>query len=770
MNQSPNESKSSRKPERKDPSEIAHHGQPTGLLSVGRKRLFRFIALVVLPLMLLGGFEAGLRLVGYGYSTSFFKKVRVGEKEFWINNEDFSLRFFPPQLARRPGPVMMAVQKPPNTYRIFILGESAARGEPEPPYAASRFLQVLLNERFPNTQFEIFNLGITAIDSHVILPIARDCAKADGDLWIIYMGNNEMVGPFGAATVFGTKAPPLGFVRLHLAVEKTRIGQLFMEIGRKLKGSGAIVSWSGMDMFEGNQLRADDPRKGVVYQNFERNLNDIVRVGLDSGAKILLNTVAVNLKDCPPFASMINSNLSAADRTRFEELFSAACASEAQTNFAGAAQDFGQAAKLDPLFPELQYRWGECLLAMTNFASARERFQAACDADALPFRADSRINGAIQKIGRQYADGQLEFFDAAAALAAESPHGICGQEFLFEHVHFNFDGNYHLGRAWADQVEKMLPAAISRNAGTNGWATQEKCDDLLGLTDWNRHAVIVGVIDRLGHQPLSSQLNNAERVQSLRNEAKMLRQRMNPVTAQQAMQVYLAAINRAPQDPVLRENFAEFLEAVHDVKQAAAQWRLEQQWVPCDWEPFFQAGRLFAELNQWDAAEADLTKALILRPSLAEGWCDLGSVHLATKKFESAFQDYNRARQLEPENATYCVYLGTALSQLNHHAGAVQEYRNAIRLKPDLWEAHFALGHELVTANQIAEAGREFAEVVRLMPDNPHAHLNFGVLLAKQGQLDEAQREFEATLRLEPGNADAQEYLSRVQAMRKSVP
>ncbi|MGB8368108.1 MAG: hypothetical protein WCF71_02315 [Verrucomicrobiia bacterium] len=78
------------------------------------------------------------------------------------------------------------------------MGESAARGEPEPPYAASRYLETLLNERFPNTHFEVINLGITAINSHVILPIARDCAHADGDLWIIYMGNNEMVGPFGA--------------------------------------------------------------------------------------------------------------------------------------------------------------------------------------------------------------------------------------------------------------------------------------------------------------------------------------------------------------------------------------------------------------------------------------------------------------------------------------------------------------------------------------------------------------------------------------------
>ncbi len=727
-----------------------------------RKWLFRFVALVILPLLLLGGLEMILRLAGYGYATGFFEKVRIGDQDYFVNNENFSLRFFPPQLARWPGPVMMAVKKPADTYRIFILGESAARGEPEPPYAASRYLETLLDERFPNTHFEVVNLGITAINSHVILPIARDCAKADGDLWIIYMGNNEMVGPFGAATVFGAKAPPLGFVRLNLAIQKTRVGQLLVDIGRKLHGKNSNASWAGMKMFVGNQLRADDPRKEVVYQNFQRNLDDIVRAGLDAGAKILLNTVAVNLKDCPPFASLTNSNLPAADRAQFEKLFSAAVADEAQTNFAGAAQEFAAAAKLDPQSSELQFRWAESLLAMNDFAAAREHFQAACDVDALPFRADSRINGAIQKAGQKFAGGRLAFFDAASALAAEEPDGVCGRETFFEHVHFTFDGNFRLGLAWAGQVEKMLPAKILQATSTNDWASQARCDELLGLTDWNRCAVTEEMIDRLHHPPLSDQSNNGERLEWLHDEAKNLRKRMNPATAQLAVKIYLAAINRAPHDHLLRENFAEFLESAHNVKQAAEQWRQEQQLVPYNWEPFYQSGRLLSELNELDAATADLTEAVRLRPSLAEGWFELGGVCLATGKFDAALENFSRARELEPDNATFCAYAGMALSKLNRHAEAVENYRAAIQLQPDLWLAHLGLGHELADANQNAEAAREFAEVVRLQPGNPHAHLDLGVLMAKQGQLDQARQEFQEALRLEPDNQQAREYLQRV--------
>jgi tetratricopeptide (TPR) repeat protein len=726
-----------------------------------RKWLFRMLALVFVPLLDIGALEAGLHLAGFGYRTGFFETVRIGQREFLVNNDNFSLRFFPPQLMRWPGPVMMEAKKPGDTYRIFILGESAARGELQPSYAASRYLEALLDERFPNTHFQVVNLGITAINSHVILPIARGCARAGGDLWILYMGNNEMVGPFGAATVFGRKAPPLAFVRLNLAIQTTRTGQLLAGLGARLKGKSTNASWGGMEMFLGNQLRADDPRKEVVYRNFQRNLNDIVRAGLDSGAKILLNTVAVNLKDCPPFASLSGSSLSAADRARFEQLLTEARRAEGEKNFAAAAEIFARAAKLDPLFADVQYRWGECLLALTNSAAARERFQNACDVDELAFRADSRINRAIQDTARQFASDRLTFFDAAAWLAADSSKPVCGTETFYDHVHFNFDGNFRLGRAWAEQVERMLPAEISRNGGARGWASRETCEQRLGLTDWFRCALAEAVMDRLHRPPLSSQSNNAQRLRAVSDEANALRRRMDPAAAQAAANTYIEAIRHWPSDPWLHENFAEFLRSERELKPAAAQWQQACELLPYDCTAHYEAGRLLSALDRWAEAEGELTKAVTLRPRLAEAWYELGHVQLATGKFERALYDYERAADLDPLAATYCAFAGQALSKLNRHAAAMGRYRQALHIQPDFWKAHFALADELAAANQIGDAKDEYAEVVRLNPGNALAHLDLGVMQARLGLFDDALQQFGEALRLEPGNQQAQEYFAR---------
>ena len=465
-------------------------------------------------------------------------------------------------------------------------------GDPEPAYGAGRYLEALLSARYPQTQFEIVNLGITAINSHVILPIARDCARHDGDLWIIYMGNNEMVGPFGAATVFGAKAPPLALIRLNLAIQKTRLGQLLANLGRKLKGGNANApSWGGMEMFVGNQLPADDPRKEMVYQNFSRNLHDIVKAGLDSGAKILLNTVAVNLKDCAPFASLVNSNLPPADRAQFDQFFTNGVQAEEQGDFARAAHQFESAARCDPTDAELQFRWGESLLQLTNYAAAREHLQLACDDDALPFRTDSRINALIAATGRQMANDNLVLFDAAGALATSTPSGLCGDETFYEHVHFNFDGSYQLGRAWAGQVAAMLPAEITRNAAANGWASQAACEQRLGLSDWNRVGDLRAMIGRLqptaDERPAWIMPGVWKKLEACVDE---LRSRMNAAAAARAVEDFQAAIQNAPDDYFLRENLQLFLQSIGDLPQATAQWRHVHDLLPQDHHCVFRAG------------------------------------------------------------------------------------------------------------------------------------------------------------------------------------
>jgi tetratricopeptide (TPR) repeat protein len=672
-------------------------------------------------------------------------------------------------MIKTPQMYVIPAEKPPKTFRIVVLGESAAMGDPEPAYGAYRYLEMLLREKHPDKKFEIINVAFTAINSHVIVPIARECAQHEGDLWIVYMGNNEMVGPFGAATVFGAKAPPVSLIRLDLALQRTRLGQLLANLSRTLRPArSATASWGGMEMFMGNKLGVNDPRKTAVYRNFSKNLDDIVKAGLGSGAKILLNTVAVNLKDCAPFASVTDSNLPAIDRARFNQLFIDGIGLQNSNDFHGAVQNFEQAATLDSKVAELQFRWGKCLLGLKNFREAQKHFQLACDVDALPFRADSQINTIINGESERFNSTNLIFLDTADALAASTPDKILGKETFYEHVHFNFDGSYRLARVWADRIEDILPAAIREAACTNVWAAQEACEHRLGLSDWNRSLVVESVIQRMGKPPLSNQLDNDQRVSELTGELNQLSRGMSPAAVTRSAHEFENALLQWPADYFLHGNFALFLKSVGDLAGAAREWRCVCDLIPQDSFACFQLARTLEAQGKAAEAESWLRKAVMMRPTMTDGWVELGDVLVSEKEFKSASVDYRRALQQRPNDSQIVFLVGKTMAGLGRHVEAINDYRDAIKLNPSDWRSHYELGGELDAAHQENMALAEFADAVKLKPDYSRAHFNYGVVLAKLGRYDEAQHEFIETLRLEPGYQNALEGLGKIRILDKT--
>lgn len=724
--------------------------------------LFRF-TLFLLPFVLVGALEVSLRISGYGYNPNFFKRLTIDGQEFWVQNEDFSLSFFPKELARNPGPVRFPVRKAPGTFRIFILGESAAMGDPAPSFAPDRYLEMLLREKYPGTNFEVINVAFTAINSHVILPIARECAVHEGDLWIIYMGNNEMVGPFGAATVFGKQAAPLPYARLVIAARQWRLGQLLSELGRKFtKQSTNNVAWGGMGMFLQNQIPPGSPLKETVYRNFQKNLDDILHGGLNSGAKVLLNTVAVNLKDCAPFASMIGRQLEPADRAQFDQLYTNGMQAAAQRSFTEAAEFFEKAGKVAPMSAKLQFHWGECLLAQSNRAGAREHFQLACDYDALPFRTDSRLNVVIRAEREKRLSPNLILFDAATALGAANETGCCGNETFFEHVHFDFEGRYRLGRAWAEQIEPLFP----RN--TNAWISQQACEQMLGLSPWNRAQAIHFMVERMQLPPLSNQQGNGGRRDTLEARINQLGVQMNATNAVSARMVFEQQLQRRLEDYFLREDFAVFLEVTGDAAGATTEWQRFRELLPQDSLGYYQAGRLLvAQQQHYAEAEALLRTSLAIRPSRTEAWIELGNALALQKKYSEALEVYSTALAREPQNAQTLLRKGKVLANLNRHAEAMDCYRAAIQMNPADGLTHFELGVELLSAGQTNLAGMEFGEAARLTPDRVAARFNYGAWLLKQSNWDGAQREFEAVLRLEPGNVRAQRNIAALEQLKR---
>jgi tetratricopeptide (TPR) repeat protein len=432
---------------------------------------------------------------------------------------------------------------------------------------------------------------------------------------------------------------------------------------------------------------------------------------------------------------------------------------ESSGDLSAAQKAYEQAGQLDGQDAELQYRWGQCLLAEKDYPNARIHLQLACDDDALPFRTDSRLNSLIQAAAIKHEGSGVTFFDANDYLSRQNPDQLCGTETFYEHVHFDFQGSYELGLAWAQELNRMLPSTTARQAA---WLSKPECDDRLGLSDWNRITILEEMAVRMKVPPFSTQSGNDRREANFEKQIKELQSIMTTNDEALARQNFEAQIAQEPDDFNLKENYALFLQTSGDVPGSLVEWRQVHELIPHDYLPYFQMGRFLGSLGQLDEAEADLRQAVQIHPSLTEGWFELGNTLASQQKFPEALACYGVARQQRPQDAQILFRMGKVYARLQQSGDAQACYQLAAGLDSSDWQIHFELGGLLDSANDLNASLQEFGTAARLNPGNSHTHFNYGVELAKSGRLEEARQEFAESVRLEPGYRNAQDALAKI--------
>jgi tetratricopeptide (TPR) repeat protein len=602
---------------------------------------FRIATVIAAPALLLLLAEATLRLIGYGHRSDFTVPCTVQGHRAFCENDRFTWQFFPPRLFRLPYSFAIPAEKRPGTFRIFIVGESAAQGVPEPSYGFARYLEVMLRDRFPSMTFEVVNTSISSINSHVLLPIARDLARHRPDLFVLYIGNNEVVGPYGPQTTLTPRASSLFLIRTGIALKSTRVGQLLGGIFQASANGSAPAEWRGIQMFLKRQVSADDPALARVYQNFQRNLSDILAVARQAGAPVLISTVGANLKDSAPFGSQHRKGLAARDLERWQALVRDGAALEDGGKPQAALDRYRSAAAIDDRYAELQFRIGRVYWTLGDFATARDRFVRSRDLDALRFRADSKMNHIIQSVAAAAGPG-VELVNGEAVLSDASPHGVPCRELFYEHVHLNPQGNYLMARALFPSVVAQLPGDLRRSAAGVEPPSAAEADRLLALTPFDRRRVARQVGEWLSQPPFTYQLGNDQQVREAQREAASTADDSAETAAN-----YRWAIARAPGDRWLRFNYGVFLEE-REPARSAVEFAAALRILPGDYRTREKLVDELLRLGKFTEAIEQSRELLRRMPYLAPAYLTIGYALTQLGSLDESKAAYRRAIQLQP--------------------------------------------------------------------------------------------------------------------------
>ncbi len=681
-------------------------------------------------------------------------------------------------------------------------------GTPDPAFNFGQILAVMLREQYPGVQFEVVNGAMTAINSHVALEIARDCAARQPDLFVVYMGNNEVIGPYGPGTVFQRWSPSLSMIRSSLLVKSTRVGELLGDVVGYFRGDQVVRGhWRGMAMFMKNPVTADDPRLTAVYDNYRRNLTDICTIARRAGAAVVLSTVAVNLRDFPPLASLHRSDLTAEDLAKWESIYKAGGELEASNRWPEALGQYEAAAKIDDRFAELQFHIGECLMkagrrpGVPGAREARDRFELARDLDVLRFRADSRINAVIREVAGEQAAAGVRLADAQQALAgapgnpghdsggtpgaAGTPgrgSGIPGGDLFYEHVHLTFDGNYLLARAVFDQVRAALPQLAAGAPGHSrlnipgarvgvgergAIPSRQRCAELLALTPWDESRSAADMVDLTSGKPFANQFDHGRRLAAARQRRDALRRLAStPEAKQAAWKTYEAALAKSPDDGSLHRHFGALAMQLGRLDVAVEHFRIALERVPPDASVHNDLGSALAGQGRIDEAIGHYQAALEINPDDMVAHFNLGAVLADRGQVDEAVARFRKALEIAPDFVAAHFKLAVALADRGQADEAMAHYERALEINPDLAVAHNNLGVMLAGRGRVDEAVEHYRRALEIQPDYEEAHNNLGFLLFRKGAAAEAMASFRKALEIQPDFAAAHYNLGVVLAGR----
>ncbi|HLP08000.1 MAG TPA: hypothetical protein VK178_07530, partial [Opitutaceae bacterium] len=211
----------------------------------------------------------------------------------------------------------------------------------------------------------------------------------------------------------------------------------------------------------------------------------------------------------------------------------------------------------------------------------------------------------------------VRVIDLAAAADADSPAGIAGDEFLYEHVHLTMRGTYRLARELCAPIEADLRhrGLVAADAPTPQWPELAVVRDRLAYTVYEQAMIVREMITRFSKPPFTNQSDNAERLDRYRTmdqTATLLLQR--PDAAADLAAKYEAALTARPDDWVLRRNAGMAFTATRQPQrglpllvQAAAE-------IPDDPDTLFALGQAHRALGDEAAAAVAFARVRALEP------------------------------------------------------------------------------------------------------------------------------------------------------------
>lgn len=561
-------------------------------------------------------------------SIGRFVLDRGGPVAWWRENPDYARRHFPTGWLPESAPMRLAQPKPPGTFRVVVLGESAAYGYPDPAFGLPRMLAAHLEARHPDRTVEVVNAALAGVNSHALLDMTPDALALEPDALVIYAGNNEYVGPYGPCNP-GPEPPSLARIRFKAWLSR-------FELPRRLSAARSPAASDTAPM-AARPVAIDDPALAEVARRFAANLAAIADRAVARGVPVILSTVPVNERDWAPFG-----------------------ADDLKTNAVYA--EGASTADDEP-------------------GKARQAWMEALRRDPLRYRTTPELNAATRAVA-EARPGKVLLAECRDRLAAESPDGAPGNEFFYDHCHLRPEGAHRVAGWIAERLAEILPDAAD--------AAEMPLDAALarlGWSPWHAGANLRYVLHLAAKPPYVGRMNHEAWTAGLEREAAEADRAMADSAA--AFDALQAMRERHPGDIFLQRNVAQWLDARGDPASALPHWVAISRDYPAYPVGWIGLARGLRDTGNPDGAAHAFAQACALRPDRADWRREQAACLQAVGAHANAIALLRTLADASPRDPLAWRALADAHAQAGDHAGVVAAYREGLVHLPEQPSMHY---------------------------------------------------------------------------------
>jgi tetratricopeptide (TPR) repeat protein/lysophospholipase L1-like esterase len=338
--------------------------------------------------------------------------------------------------------------KRPETLRVFLIGESAAKGYPQPRnLSMGSFLREMLAAVHPEKTIEVVNLGTTAVASFPLVYQVREALRFSPDLFVVYAGNNEFFGAYGTGSINASGTLPPAAMRILRGLRGLALVQALDALVHRRSDENRSL----MEQMIGRiSIAADSPLRAAAARNLGENLTTMLREIRAAGVPAIACTTASNESGMAPVGRDTQ-----VDSEEFRKLV--AESASAMAAYPGqAVEALRKAVSIAPPHAKAHFLLGKALAASGDKAAAREAFLKARDLDTMPWRPVSGTEEAIRESARKVG---FPLCDIARVFREADASGATGWGLMDDHVHLSLAGQQKAAQAMLEAMRE-LPAPL----------------------------------------------------------------------------------------------------------------------------------------------------------------------------------------------------------------------------------------------------------------------------------------------------------------------